>query len=192
MFPTLNPPPSSLPIPFLWVIPVHQPQASTIVHRTWTGDSFHTWYYTCFNAILPNLPTLSLSHRVHKTDLPGVSESLSVCLSVFPFLSAHLRLPLSGASVSLWVSLSLPPLSLPFPLFASVPSSPSLLMLSTFLPLCLACPALGPLLQLSGCPPPLLLLFRAWLSSCLSVPVCVSRVLDAVLLVFLPPFLSPS
>ena len=31
----------------------------------WTGNSFHTWYYTCFNAILPNLPTLSLSNRVH-------------------------------------------------------------------------------------------------------------------------------
>ena len=29
----------------------------------------HTWYFTCFNAILPNLPTLSLSHRVHKTVL---------------------------------------------------------------------------------------------------------------------------
>ena len=25
------------------------------------------WYYTCFNAILPNHPTLSLSHRVQKT-----------------------------------------------------------------------------------------------------------------------------
>ena len=48
MFPILNPPPSSLPIPSLWVDPVHQPQASSIVHRTWTGNSFHTWYFTCF------------------------------------------------------------------------------------------------------------------------------------------------
>jgi len=69
VFPILNPPPSSLPIPSLWVVPLHQPQASSIVHRTWTGDSFHIWYYTCFNAILPNLPTLSLSHRVQKTVL---------------------------------------------------------------------------------------------------------------------------
>jgi len=69
VFPILNPPPSSLPIPSLWVVPVYQPQASSIVHRTWTGDSFHLWYYTCFNAILPNHPTLSLSHRVQKTVL---------------------------------------------------------------------------------------------------------------------------
>ena len=54
VFPIVNPPPSSLPIPSLWVVPVHQPQASSIVHRTWTGDSFHTWYYTYFSAILPN------------------------------------------------------------------------------------------------------------------------------------------
>ena len=69
VFPILNTPPSSLPIPCLWVIPVHRPQASSIVHQTWTGDSFHIWYYTCFNAILPNHPTLSLSHRVQKTVL---------------------------------------------------------------------------------------------------------------------------
>ena len=77
VFPILNSPPSSLPIPSLWVVPVHQPQASSIVHRTWTGDLFHTWYYTCFNTILPNLPTLSLSPRVHKTVL-YISVSFAV------------------------------------------------------------------------------------------------------------------
>ena len=77
VFPILNPPPSSLPIPSLWVVPVHQPQASSIVHWAWTGDSFHIWYYTCFNAILPNHPTLSLSHRVHKTVL-HISVSFAV------------------------------------------------------------------------------------------------------------------
>ena len=41
------------------------------------GISFHTWYFTRFNAILPNLPTLSLSHRVHKT-VPKISVSFAV------------------------------------------------------------------------------------------------------------------
>ena len=61
--PILNPPPTSLPIPSLWVIPVHQPHASCILHRTWTGDSFLIWYYTCFNAILPNHPPLHLPQQ---------------------------------------------------------------------------------------------------------------------------------
>ena len=56
VFLILNPPPTSLPIPSLWVIPVHQPQASCILHRTWTSDSFLILYYTCFNVILPNHP----------------------------------------------------------------------------------------------------------------------------------------
>ena len=77
VFPILSPPPSSLPIPSLWVVPVHQPQASSIVHRTWTGDSFHIWCYTYFNAILPNHPSLSLSHRVQKTVL-CISVSFAV------------------------------------------------------------------------------------------------------------------
>ena len=77
VFPILNPPPSSLPIPSLWVIPAHQPQASSIMHWTWTGDSFYVWYYTCFNAILPNHPTFSLSHRVQKTVL-YISVSFAV------------------------------------------------------------------------------------------------------------------
>ena len=52
VFPILNLPPSSLPVPSLWVVSVHQPQASSIMYRTWTRDSFHIWYYTCFSAIL--------------------------------------------------------------------------------------------------------------------------------------------
>ena len=77
VFPILKPPPTSLSIPSPWVIPVHQPWASCILHQTWTGNSFHIRYYTCFNAILPNPPTLSLSHRVHKTVL-YISVSFAV------------------------------------------------------------------------------------------------------------------
>ena len=77
VFPILSPLPTSLPVPSLWVIPVHQPPASCIIHRTWTGDSFHIWYYTCFNAILPNHPTLTLSHRVQKLLYTSVSLLLS-------------------------------------------------------------------------------------------------------------------
>ena len=45
--PSWTPPPTSLPVPSFWVIPVHQPQASCILHRTWTGDLLLIWYYTC-------------------------------------------------------------------------------------------------------------------------------------------------
>ena len=77
VFPILNTPPFSLPIPSLWVVPAHQPQASSIVHQTWTGDSFHIWHYTYFNAIIPNHPTLSLSHRVQRLFYTSVSFFLS-------------------------------------------------------------------------------------------------------------------
>ena len=112
-----HPEPSSLPLPIsiLWVVPVHQPQASSIVHRTRTGDSFHICYYTCFNAILPNHPTLSLFHRVQKTVLYiSVSFAVSytglllllvllshfsrVRLCVTPYTAAHQASPSLGFS----------------------------------------------------------------------------------------------
>ena len=83
VFPILNPRLISLPIPSLWVIPVHQPQASCIMHQTWTGDSFHIRYYTYFNATLPNHPILSL--RIQKT-------VLDLCVS-FAVLHTGLSLP---------------------------------------------------------------------------------------------------
>ena len=63
VFPILNPPPTSLPVPSLWVIAVHQPQASCILHWTWTGDSFHIWCYTCFHAILTLAPAVGILLR---------------------------------------------------------------------------------------------------------------------------------
>ena len=106
--PVLNPPPSSLPIPSLWAVPVHQPQASSIVHRTWTGSSSHTWYYTCFNAILPSLPTLSLSHRVHKTDL-YISVSPLSLFTVFPNRTPWKAYPFCLDLISLLLTPSSPP-----------------------------------------------------------------------------------
>ena len=72
MFPILTPPPSSLPIPSLWVIPVHQSQASSIVHQTWTGDSFHIWYYNVsmpFSQIIPLILTWVLKINKKKCGL---------------------------------------------------------------------------------------------------------------------------
>jgi len=86
VFPLLNPPPSSLPIPSLWVVPVHQPQASSIVHWTGTGDLFHIWYYTCFNAfsqIIPPSPSPTESKRLFYT-------SVSLLLSCIQGYCYHL------------------------------------------------------------------------------------------------------
>ena len=79
-------PPHTIPLGH----PSAPPWASCIMHRTWTGNSFHIRYCTCFNAILPNQPTLTLSHRVQKT-------VLHIC--VF-FDVSHTELSLSSFYIS--------------------------------------------------------------------------------------------
>ena len=81
MFPILNPPPISLPIPSLWIIPVHQPQGSCILHQTWTGDSFHTMILYMFQCHSPK--------SFHPLPLPQSPKDCSIhlCLLRSPFNS---------------------------------------------------------------------------------------------------------
>ena len=93
-------PPISIPIPSLWVIPVPQPRASCIMHRTWTCNSFRIWYYTCFNAILPIIPP---SHS------PAESKRLfytSVSLLLSHIQSYHYHLSKSHIYVLVYCILS--------------------------------------------------------------------------------------
>ena len=97
VFPTLNSPPISLPIPSLRVIPVHQPQASCILHQTWTGDSFLIWYYTCFNVILPN-------HSPHLLQSPkhcSIHWYLFCCL-VYRVIVTIFQIPYIRISILYW------------------------------------------------------------------------------------------
>ena len=74
VFPILNPPPTSLPIPFLWVIPVHQPWALCIMHWTWTGDLFHMiiYMFQCHSPI-----------SSHPRPLPQSPKDCSIHLCLF-------------------------------------------------------------------------------------------------------------
>jgi len=72
VFPILNPPPSSLPIPSLWVVPGHQPQASSIVYRTWMATCFlHDISHVSmsFSQIFPPSPSPIESIRLFYTSV---------------------------------------------------------------------------------------------------------------------------
>ena len=64
VFPIPNPPPFSLPVPSLWVVSVHQLQATSIMHRTWTGDSFHIHVSIPFSQIITPSPSPTESKRL--------------------------------------------------------------------------------------------------------------------------------
>ena len=74
VFPILNPPPSSLPIPSLWVIPVHQPRA--LVSCVEPGLAI---YFTCDNVHV----SMPFSISCCPWPLPQSPKDCSVPLCLF-------------------------------------------------------------------------------------------------------------
>ena len=72
MFPILNPPLSSFPIPFLWVVPVHQPQASISCIEPGLGTHFiYDIIHVSmpFSQIIPPSPSPTESKRLFYTSV---------------------------------------------------------------------------------------------------------------------------
>ena len=103
MFPILNLPPSSLPIPSLWVVPVLQPQASSIVHRTWTGDSFHRDSLKMTSPCVPSLLRNTASARVDKQRMEAeILQQPWVLCGLLPLFSCPALPRSSRAPRSFW------------------------------------------------------------------------------------------
>ena len=85
MFPILNTPPTSLPVPSPWVIPVHQPQASCIdpgLAIRLLHDIIHV--SVPFPLIVPLSPSPTESKRLSYTSVSRIHGYVLVdCIGVF-------------------------------------------------------------------------------------------------------------
>ena len=104
VLPILNPPPPSLPVPSLWVVSVHQPQASSIMHRTWAGYSFWELCRTSIDLAAAVGPkTIIVIDRLFLSlilDSPTLSLSIPACLG---FLLSEWPRPSSLRGLSPWL-----------------------------------------------------------------------------------------
>ena len=91
VFPILNSPPTSRPIPSLWVIPVHQPRAPCIMHWTWIGNSFtyaNLHVSMPFSHIIPSLLSPTESKRLFNTSVSLMLSCIQGCR--YPLSKFHI------------------------------------------------------------------------------------------------------
>ena len=69
VFPILNPPPASFPIPSLWVFPVHQPRAPCPMHPTWICFTHNIHVSMPFFEIIPPSPSPTESKSLFCTSV---------------------------------------------------------------------------------------------------------------------------
>ena len=104
--PRPDPPSHLLPHPIPLGLPSTPALSTCLMHSTWAGDLFHPLYYTCFNAILSEHPTLAFSHRVPKCVLYiCISFStLHIGLSLPYFKIPYLCISILYWSLSFWLT----------------------------------------------------------------------------------------
>ena len=85
VFPNLNPPPTSLLYHLSGLSQCTSPKHPVSCIEPRLAICFFIWCYLCFNAILPNHPTLSLSHRVQKTSLGKLVTSYCAWIILYLF-----------------------------------------------------------------------------------------------------------
>ena len=95
MFLVLNPPPTSLLIPSLWVIRVHQQRASCIMHRTWRCIDWRFILHVIFYMFQYHSP---ISSRPHP--LPQSPKDYFIHLCLFCYLAYRVIVQFSSVAQS--------------------------------------------------------------------------------------------
>ena len=72
-----EPPSHVLPHPIPLVDPSEPALSTCLIHQTWTGDLFHNWKYTCFNAVFLYCRSLYVPGHPRRTSM-GIGDAIQL------------------------------------------------------------------------------------------------------------------